>query len=388
MLTIEIQKAGFINKGAELMLRSIVDNIRGHYSDVRFVMETTVDSGEQPYGKLLSLGIYPKAYLNIKNRDFSVLFDSIPEKIIQRFGLITNSNIDILIDAAGFAYSSQWGDEHVEKLLNKIKRMKKNDTVVVMMPQAFGPFASDTIKRLMREVIEKSDLIFVRDSISLKAMNELTANSVNLVKAPDFTNLYQPIIPEYFNSDVHQVCIVPNQRMIDKRSDVSPTTYIKLISKVITHLKVLGRKPFILVHENNDQLLASKILSDGSSVPIIVESDPGLIKGVISQSKALVGSRFHSLVSGLSQGIPTIGTGWSHKYNELFSDYNFSRGLISLDISDNDLYDLLDYICNPSTSAELSEALKLKSNEQKQLSIATWHKVFKLIDDKIASLSP
>lgn len=387
MLTIEIQKAGFINKGAELMLRSIVDNIRGHYSDVRFVMETTVDSGEQPYSNVTSLGIHPKAYLNIKNRDISFLFNLLPERLIQRYGLITNKKIDILIDAAGFAYSSQWGDKHAKKLLEKIKAMKKNQTSVILMPQAFGPFISDAIKDSMREVINTADLIFARDSISFQAMKKLNPDADNLIKAPDFTNLYKPVVPDYFNTNVHQVCIVPNQRMIDKRADDSPSSYIKLISKVITRIESLGMNPFILVHETNDRMLVSKILPDDSSIPILVESDPGLIKGVISQSKALVGSRFHSLVSGLSQGIPTVGTGWSHKYNELFSDYNFPRGLIPLDISDNDLYDLLDYICNPSTSFALSEALKVKSREQKDLTNVTWRTVFQLIDEKIDSLS-
>jgi len=387
MLTIEIQKAGFINKGAELMLRSIVDNIRGHYSDVRFVMETTVDSGEQPYSNVTSLGIYPKAYLNIKNRDISFLFNFLPDRLIQRYGLITNEKIDILIDAAGFAYSSQWGDIHTKKLLNKIKTMKKNNTSVILMPQAFGPFVSEAIKKSMREIIQMSDLIFVRDSISLKAMKDLKPDADNLLKAPDFTNLYPAIVPDYFNPDVHQVCIVPNQRMIDKRIDDSPSSYIDLISKIITRIQALGMNPFILVHETKDQILVSKILPENSSIPILVESDPGLIKGVISQSKALVGSRFHSLVSGLSQGIPTVGTGWSHKYDELFSDYNFSRGLIPLDISNNDLYDLLEYICNPSTSVALSEALKDKSNEQKDLTNNTWNKIFHFIDEKISSLS-
>ena len=381
MLTIEVQKAGFINKGAELMLLSIVDTLRKRYPDIKLVMETTPDNGEQPYSKLLPLGIFPKAHLNLKGVDVSPLLELIPSKIQQRFGLVPNIEIDILIDAAGFAYSSQWGDIHVEKLLKKIKIMKKNNTSIILMPQAFGPFDSESIRNSMRSVLDLSDIIFARDLISYSSLKELSPNASNIYKFPDFTNLFKPTIPEYFDYDIHQVCVVPNKRMIDKRSD-DKYLYINLMSKIVKYILSIGLNPFILVHEDNDISLAREIINDMPDVSVIVENNPAFIKGIISKSKALVGSRFHSLVSGLSQSVPTVGTGWSHKYQELFTDYDFKEGLISLDISDEDLYALLDKICTHPSSDALRNQLSIKSAEQKDLSTKTWDIIFNFIDTK------
>ena len=82
-----------------------------------------------------------------------------------------------------------------------------------------------------------------------------------------------------------------------------------------------GRNPFVLVHESGDKNLADRLASVNPNIPVIHESNPLYIKGIIGHSKFLIGSRFHSLVSGLSQGVPSLGTGWSHKYIELFDQF-------------------------------------------------------------------
>ena len=49
MICIEIRKAGFINKGAQLMLLAILNQLRTRYDNLLIVSETTGDSGEFPY---------------------------------------------------------------------------------------------------------------------------------------------------------------------------------------------------------------------------------------------------------------------------------------------------------------------------------------------------
>ena len=83
-IVIEIQKAGQINKGAYLMLLAVVNQIKLNYPKAIITMETTGPQGDQPYKLLLSLGVYPKAYLKIQARDLSWLFNLIPKKNLRQ----------------------------------------------------------------------------------------------------------------------------------------------------------------------------------------------------------------------------------------------------------------------------------------------------------------
>jgi colanic acid/amylovoran biosynthesis protein len=65
-----------------------------------------------------------------------------------------------------------------------------------------------------------------------------------------------------------------------------------------------------------------------SKLPIIEEADPRILKGIAARCVLMVGSRFHGLVNALSQGVPSIGTSWAHKYEALFADYGRSEWLV------------------------------------------------------------
>ena len=373
-LVIEIQKAGFINKGAELMLLAVVDRLRSQYPNIILTMETSSPSGEQPYKEIANLGIFPKAYLCINGINLSCIFDYLPRRILDRFGLVREKDIDLIIDAAGFAYSSQWGDQPTKSLLSKIKRCKKNRTKIVFLPQAFGPFDNINIAKSMKSVLSIADLVIARDKISLKYLKSLQHDSENVFIYPDFTVLLEGNLPSYFDKSKYGACIVPNHRMIDKTSSGSGK-YIEFMQFILRYLLNNDQKPFILIHESGDSELADRLASIDSNIPIIHESNTLYIKGIIGHSNLLVGSRFHSLVSGLSQGIPTLGTGWSHKYVELFNDYDFPDGLLNLSSKESEIINSLDNICDPKSSKELAKHLKHRASLQKTLAMEMWGKV-------------
>jgi glycosyltransferase involved in cell wall biosynthesis len=101
----------------------------------------------------------------------------------------------------------------------------------------------------------------------------------------------------------------------------------------IMYLMDMARKnPFLLIHEGEaDKLLANEIASQVNfELQILEPLDPLKIKWVIGQSKIIVSSRFYGLVSALSQGVPVLATGWSHKYQCLLEDYNVNDALIDV----------------------------------------------------------
>ena len=49
------------------------------------------------------------------------------------------------------------------------------------------------------------------------------------------------------------------------------------------------------------------------------------LKAVLGECQAIVSSRYHTLVAGLSMGIPCLAMGWHHKYRELLSLFGLEQ---------------------------------------------------------------
>src|SRR5690606_10950814 len=198
---------------------------------------------------------------------------------------------------------------------------------------------------------------------------------------PDFTNLVRGTLPDGYDSSDKAVAIVPNYRMIDKTDASEGQAYLPFLIRVTEYLLDNGKKPFLLVHEGkNDYLLAEKVSKSVGGIPIVKETNPLHIKGILGACEATVGSRFHGLVSALSQGVPSLATGWSHKYLRLFEDYQFAEGVVAVTASDEILKEKLDLLINDETASRNREKLNHRSSKLKLLSEEMWELVFAEID--------
>ena len=217
-------------------------------------------------------------------------------------------------------------------MAKSIKKWKKQGTKVILMPQAFGPFTSLKIRKAFKTVVENADLIFARDKFSSEYVLGLADKKSHVRIAPDFTTLIEGELPETFDSQKNRFCIIPNYRMIDKTSEQKGRKYILFLITCVKYLQEKNAKPFILIHdEDMDMCLAQHVAKEtGQNIRIIYENHALRIKGIIGACDGVISSRFHGLVSALSQGIPALSTGWSHKYKMLFKDYGFPEGVLSV----------------------------------------------------------
>ena len=106
------------------------------------------------------------------------------------------------------------------------------------------------------------------------------------------------------------------------------------------------------------------------------------IKGILGACEGTIGSRFHGLVSALSQGVPSLATGWSHKYKMLFADYDFPEGLIDITSSQLDICNKIDLIINSDSKKEIKSRIKVKSQKMKELSTEMWVDVLNKLNER------
>ncbi|MBD2038533.1 polysaccharide pyruvyl transferase family protein [Leptolyngbya sp. FACHB-321] len=379
-MIVEIRGIHFENKGSELMLYAVVQKLSEWNNDNTVAMRFKAET----FRKRAEAGLYQLLYSDRKSHFSNQVTESIvnflPKSLISSLGITTYSKINAVLDASGFAYSDQWGAKKSAVMADLAKRMSKQGKKVILLPQAFGPFDEPEVKSNFLQVLENSHLIFARDPISYKCLVDLGGSSSHIKMAPDFTNLVKGRVPDYFERDKKRACIIPNVRMIDKNSANVADSYLQFL-EICTELLVEAElNPFILVHDFADEELALQLQEKfGGSLEVIIEQNPLNLKGILGNCYVVVSSRFHGLISALSQGVPCLATGWSHKYRMLFEDYASPECLVySLD-SREEIESKLKLIIEEPSRSGLIARLQTTGMEQKALASEMWTEVYKVL---------
>lgn len=211
----------------------------------------------------------------------------------------------------------------------------RSSQLLILMPQALGAFNNDAVKDGCKKLFERASLVFPRDTMSYKYVTNLFAEQNNKIKqCPDFTITVKPKVDESVQLPENFVGIVPNIRMLDKLDNKE--SYLSFLRKSVDSIIKYQMTPVFVVHDAHEDRNVVKLLGDGYQDFLIVQhEDPQVLKSILGKAQFVIGSRFHALVSTLSQGVPCIGAGWSHKYPELFSDFSTRESLID-DLTDLD----------------------------------------------------
>jgi colanic acid/amylovoran biosynthesis protein len=199
---------------------------------------------------------------------------------------------------------------------------------------------------------------------------------------PDFTMLLKSQTDEKYNHLKDKVLVVPNKKIIttSKLSNIEEL-YTNMLKEIILSLKTKGLEAVFLIHEGIGDYQVAKIVNTKlpNPIEIVWEKDIYKLKGIISGGKALVGSRFHSLVSSLSQAVPSIAIGWSHKYQMLFKDFNSEKNIFKLDDKKEIYLNKLNKFFTDNELLSERQNLLNQSLVQKQKIDAMWKIIFEEI---------
>lgn len=380
-MLIELRGVEFVNKGAELMLHAIMKEVRERIPDVQFVMEA---GPRAPAIKLAEHGILRKTKLVRFGINFTPLINSFPWVLRKPYNLVATHEINAVLDASGFAYGDKWGAQKAgDRAADHIEEWKKDKKKVILLPQAFGAFSNEALRNKMKTILIHADLVFARDSQSYLYLKEIS-NAKSLRQAPDFTNLISGKSPKDRPEHKDRIAIIPNQKMMETEDVNQNEKYPFYLAAVASLLQEKGENPFFLIHESKkDGQLAESINAKlEQKIDIVREENPLLVKGIIEGSKATITSRFHGLVSALSQGIPSLSTGWSHKYQELLDDYDYAEALCEVSVDQDYLNTKLTLLLDLQKRNSTIEKLKRNSLIQKKRSNDMWDEVVQVLLEK------
>ncbi|MDI2035765.1 polysaccharide pyruvyl transferase family protein [Paenarthrobacter nitroguajacolicus] len=316
--------AEFNNQGAYLMLRAVAQGIRQHL-DGTPVLEHTVGNKRQKRA-VGALGLAPyKLTSRITNR-------WIQQAACNIAGVLSVHDIDVVLDASGFRYGDQWRSLDLALTAERLEMFSKLGVPVYMLPQAFGPF--DETRDISGRLLESSRLVFARDPQSAQYLTDSVREKYlkeRIRTSPDFTGPLKGSFPSGYSHLSGAVPIIPNWNIVERATSPEQVRNYKLaLAGIADAIRDTGARAYGLSHEGpRDSALLAEIAQLTRAPFEVVNGLDGLSsKGLIGSAPLVISGRYHAISSALSQGIPVVAHGWSHKYRWLLDDYRVEELLV------------------------------------------------------------
>jgi len=369
-MKVVINGAGFVNKGAEAMARTVQTELARRLPDCEFFLwrptqrdcRPALNGGFSPFQ--LPFDRKNEFWSWSRGRRFGLLFWSLLElgrtwdfrNIHAAFApgrrlgracgcYLRRSGVDfgVLVDISGFAYGDAWGTGDFRRIEPLMEYFRSTGRPVVFMPQAWGAFDEPPVRQALRQLLGHENTSFYsRDERSCRYLEqalEKPAGSVSVT--PDIVFGFQGGTLDQGEHLLRNmgcalgrpiVGLAPNVRAYERASGKGMrNSYLQALVKLVEHCQSNHEIDMVLqaneIASADDQLddrylcslIAAKINNPRRCFMTRESLTAEATKALVGRFDYLIGSRFHSLVFAFSQGVPGMGLGWSHKYRELFS---------------------------------------------------------------------
>lgn len=383
-MIVEIRNVDFRNKGAQLMLHAILQNVRPGGEAPLFVLNgrtgRTKDRARAGIGGKV-LWKYRSRY-PLAARVYNSIPAVLPRAYRRYAGIVAVEEVNAVLDASGFAFGDPWGAFKAEMAARYLELLSSLGARTILLPQQFGPFQRPDSRHQFGSILDTADLVYARDRYSFDWAAQVRPELRTLRQAPDFTSSVPGHVPEDCEVGGRHVLIIPNSKMVAKTDPPTAAAYRTFLTECARLFTREGVDFAVLLHEDSDgdhQLARQLQVELGRPLSIIREWDPLAVKGIITRCHATVGSRYHGLVSALSSGVPSIGVGWSHKYRALFEDFGCPEYLVGMSDPLDEIMAKVRTLFDGTAHGRLAAALATTSQRYRSETRDMWAAVNRLI---------
>ena len=369
------------NKGAELMLYAILQEIERKYPDATvYLPSSRIRQGKEYIKSNLDFRIIPFGGFMAMFHISGILHRlHLPQRIITKTNIVKKA--DWFIDGSGFAFGDQFRltDTYVEMWEDVLKYAHSDGCKIVFLPQAFGPFERNSSKKILSVLNRYANILIPREQVSYDYLEKSGIVDMRKVrKYTDFTSLVEGEFPKGYEHLQSGICIIPNIQMINK-GVISYPEYLNLLTSIIEETRKSGRPVYLLNHAGSkDAELCRKCKQDiCGDIEAVTNLNALQVKGLIASAYMVVTSRFHGLASALNSCVPALATSWSHKYEELYKDYaldGFVLPIESLDLAIARIQELLPEKAN----LRIRQHLSLQVCKVREETNRMWEEIWRL----------
>lgn len=403
-MTIEIVGPLHVNKGDQLMLRTVLAEVRKRLPCSRFVINASFATREErrslglgdlifrPYRNPLVRRAHSAlaSYFRARPRTAKELMPPPPgdgrgaklvdmirsARAARSIHSAVPAEVDVVLDVNGYAFGDPWGSHWTRFLPAYYRSVADRGGRVILLPQALGPFTDAAVAAQFREIHDVATLVYARDESSYRYAAQVAGESGKLRQAPDITVL-DPDPIDAASSLRGKACVIPNINMIEKTPAEISQAYPDFLRRVVAQLAGTGIASVVVLHDETggDEEIAKALVASAGGTAILEERDAFRLKALIGSSQLVVSSRFHGTINALSQGVPVLATSWAHKYEHVLADYGVPDALIDPRVGDAGLSRALRRLIEPESRARIVRRLRQGEADRRARVGGMWDEV-------------
>lgn len=268
---------------------------------------------------------------------------------------------------------------------------------LVLLPQTYGPFKRNITRAMAKYILKRANTIYSRDQDSLEYVKSLLGNNTENGKvqfAPDVAFVLDTRKPTDFDasplSKIRKNTTVVGLNIsgllfnggytqdnmfglkTDYRTLIPAVVRMLLENKDVVVLLVPHVFPPAGYEVESDPNACLKVYQQlkqkypGRIFLVEGKYDQGEMKHIIGLCDFFVGSRMHSCIAALSQGIPAVGLAYSKKFEGVFRSVSVEHSVIDMRSRDHDeiLEDIAEAYGNrQATAKHLAERIPMIREE-------------------------
>ena len=339
------------NKGSASMLQSILDNFPKKFGDVTFNVFTYYPKTDRKLNKAKNVNALSGAPLSLVLYLIPVSFivfllNKINIKLPKSFfgrGIKELIESDVVIDVSGTTFT----DEKLVKVLFNVACLLPGILLqkrVIKYSQTMGPFKHPLNRRVAKLILPKLKLIIARGRYSENNLKELGLKNCTYCADAAFSmDMSDKNIATFMESEFKNMIKAKDKKIVG----TSPNSIVEKYCKQngINHAEIFGKfinylidkdffviliphsyRPYTKMRHNNDALTIEEIcnyIEDKNSFYAVKKDyDCKQLRDLIGMTDYYVASRFHSMISALSTGVPVLVFGWGkQKYLEVMKEF-------------------------------------------------------------------
>ncbi len=226
---------------------------------------------------------------------------------------------------------------------------------IVKFAQAMGPFRDPVTRTVARMALARVYAIVPRGDRTESSVRSLHLRRPKVHPASDLAfsldpgsslverseGLWQSFTQWRDAGSGELVAVSPSSVLAGKQP--ADSQHRRVMATVIRHLVSSGRRVVVIptatrhAHDSthNNDLPLLRAIRGGATWPggsvfwAEATSSFADVTAMVTSCDALIASRFHAMIAGLSAGVPTLVLGWGHKYGEVLSAFGLERYSLS-----------------------------------------------------------